>query len=88
MTEQQAKDILASEKYTDIAVVTFQPNHMHTEHTHDRQTLQIIIHGDLTVTDKNRVVLYKIGDRLESPPGTTHSATAGAEGCAFAVGMK
>jgi quercetin dioxygenase-like cupin family protein len=88
MTEQQAKDLLKTEGFEDMGTVTFEPNILHPEHTHDRHTLQLITQGELTVKDKTGSKIYKEGDRLESPAGTTHSAVAGPEGCTFVVGMK
>jgi quercetin dioxygenase-like cupin family protein len=88
MTEDEWIKKLEEEGYTKIAVHTFEANQTFGDHTHDQQTIHIILKGGMTLTDKTVDTILKTGDRFEIPAGTTHSAVFGPEGCTFIAGVK
>ena len=88
MNDQEWMEKLKAEGYGEIEIHPFEPHAELAEHTHDRHTMQVILEGELTVYDSRGSKLYRVGDRLESPAGTTHHAKVGPAGCKFIIGVK
>ncbi len=81
---------LETDGYTDIQLVSIRPDDLPAEsHTHDQETVHVIMKGKLVITDAAGVeTTYEQGDRVEFPAGTTHVAKTGPEGMKMLVGVK
>lgn len=88
MNQQEWTKQLQQEGFSDIGICPNRPNEDFGEHTHDQQTVHIIMQGSLIVTDEHGKKIYHEGDRLDVPAGTTHTAKSGSVGCTFLVGVK
>jgi quercetin dioxygenase-like cupin family protein len=69
-------------------VCSMEPNFNPGEHTHDEHTVHVILKGELTIINQEGKKVYKPGDRVDFPAGTTHSAAFGSNGCTMIVGVK
>ncbi len=90
MTEQEWQMQLESDGFSDIGVVSIRPGDISPEpHTHEQETVHIILKGKLVITDAAGVEsVYSQGDRVDFPAGTTHVAKTGPEGMKMMVGVK
>ncbi|MCC6564080.1 cupin domain-containing protein [Candidatus Uhrbacteria bacterium] len=90
MTEQEWQMELETDGYTDIQVVSIRPGDMPNEpHTHDQETVHVILKGKLMITDAAGVTTtYEKDDRVDFPAGTNHIAQTGPEGMKMIVGVK
>lgn len=80
---------LKKEGIANPMVVPMTPDVVPGTHTHDQATLHVILKGELHILDsEGTTTIYREGDRVEFPAGTTHTATVGAEGCTMIVGIK
>lgn len=74
MDEQALIQALIEEGYSDVKVCPLPPNEELPNHTHDEHTVQIVLEGELKITNPDgSVFFYKKGDRVEFPPGTVHT---------------
>ena len=87
MTEKEWIKRLQSEGYSDVRVCPIEPGE-DPEHTHDLHTLNVILEGELTITDKSGTKTYRSGDRVETTAGTTHKAKNGPTVGKMIVGYK
>lgn len=74
MDTAQLKKQLEGDGFTDVGECPLPPNEDLPEHTHDEHTVHIILEGELTIIDASGTHVYKPGDRVEFPAGTTHAA--------------
>ena len=88
MTQEQAYKILEKEGYSDFHFVQLKPGEDPGPHTHERDTLQIILAGELIIEDEQGIRSYIYEDRLKSPAGTSHTGMVGPEGASFVAGFK
>ena len=88
MTEPEWVKKLEEEGYIDVTVSRNGPNMKFQEHFHDRAAVNVILDGEMTMTDKDNTVVRKKGDRIEIPAGITHTVQCGPEGCTFVAGYK
>lgn len=88
MTEQEAIDKLKAEGYQNVEVINFEPKKDLGHHTHEDQTVHIILKGEVFITDEDGTEVYEKGDRIEFPAGTEHSAAVGTEPFSMVVGHK
>ena len=81
---------LETEGFSDVSLVSIRPGDLPAEtHTHDQETVHIIMKGKLMITDEAGVTTtYEVGDRVDFPAGTTHTAATGPEGMQMIVGVK
>lgn len=80
---------LESEGYKDLRVCPIPgPDPDAGEHTHDVQTVHIILNGELTITDHNGSNTFKSGDKVEFPAETTHKAQGSSANGSMLVGVK
>lgn len=71
---------LEEEGYKDVAPCPLPPTKATGSHTHDVDTMHVILSGELEITNKAGVKVYKEGDRIEFAKGTKHSAKSIIEG--------
>lgn len=88
MTEQEWRQILTAEGYQDLQICENGPHTKFPEHTHEQPTVHVILHGSFTLFNEQGAHIFKEGDRLEIPAGTTHRVVCGPDGCTFLVGQK
>lgn len=80
---------LADEGYTEIEAKLLGPRYDSGPHTHDRLTVRIVVRGGLEVIDKEgNKTIYKMGERVEFAPGTTHTEKGGGTDFTMIVGYK
>jgi quercetin dioxygenase-like cupin family protein len=88
MTEQEHINQLQQDGWKNVRVLRFEPGKDLGQHTHEEQSVHVILEGEIFVTDEDGTKIYEKGDRIEFPAGTTHSAAVGTESFAMVVGMK
>jgi quercetin dioxygenase-like cupin family protein len=88
MTERDWIAKLGEEGYKDVTVCDNEPDTQFPVHTHEQSTVHVIVQGEFTLTEKGHHKTVKVGERINIPAGTTHSAKCGPEGCTFIVGVK
>jgi quercetin dioxygenase-like cupin family protein len=88
MTQEAWESQLKSEGFSDLAVHTFPPNMRFGVHTHEEDSVHIMLKGELTLIETGDPMVFREGDRINIPAGTTHDAYAGADGFTFLVGEK
>lgn len=90
MNQQEWEMQLETEGFSDIRLVTVRQDEMPNEpHTHDQETVHVVMKGKLMITDAAGVTTtYEVGDRVDFPAGTTHTAQTGPEGMKMIVGVK
>jgi quercetin dioxygenase-like cupin family protein len=88
MTGEDWRAQLAKEGFTDIAVHTFPPNTRFGVHTHEEDSVHVMLEGELTLVETGDPMVFRKGDRINIPAGTTHDAYAGPDGFTFLVGVK
>lgn len=79
---------LKEEGYEDVRVCPLPPNDDFPEHTHDEHTVHVILNGELTITDVSGSRVYKEGERVEFPPGSSHKARGSIDNGKMIVGVK
>lgn len=86
--KQYSEDLesLQSEGYSDLTAVNMPFGK--PEHTHDNETVHIILLGELHTSEKGEEKDYKPGDKVIFPAGTTHTANADDENGVMIVGFK
>jgi len=62
------------------------PDACYAEHTHETETVHIILSGEMTLTMAGSSATYRGGDRCDVPAGAVHSAKMGPAGCRYLVG--
>lgn len=62
------------------------PGTEYPEHSHQDKVVIFITEGSLTIDLNCETRELTVGDRLDIPPRTPHSATVGPGGCQFVVG--
>lgn len=88
MTREEWMEKLKAEGFTDLQVVTIPADKNPGEHTHDQETVHVILQGQVTIVNAGVTKIYQAGDRLDVPAHTTHSALFGSQGCTMIVGIK
>lgn len=80
MNEQSLLKKLKKEGFTNLRICPLPPPIDTGEHTHDQHTVHLILEGTLTITDKKGTKIFRPGDRVEFPAGTTHTAKGSVSG--------
>ena len=88
MDKQELIKKLEQDGFTDVRVCPIPPNQDLPEHTHDEHTVHIILDGELTITDKEGARIFRSGDRVEFPAGTTHKARGATDNGTMIIGVK
>lgn len=88
MTQEEAKKSLEDAGFGHIQFVEIASGNNPGPHTHERDTSQIIMSGELIVEDEHGTRSYKYEDKLNSPAGTSHTTTVGPDGASFMIGTK
>jgi len=88
MLEKEWKQKLREEGFTDVYVHQDGPNVHYPDHTHPTETAHIILEGEITLTSEGKAQTYKVGDRVDVPADTVHSAKMSPEGCRYLIGEK
>jgi hypothetical protein len=64
------------------------PNVFYSDHTHRSEVVQLILDGEMAVTEGGVTKVYGAGERCDVRAGAVHSARMGARGCRYLVGEK
>ena len=87
-TEEEIKDRLKSEGYTQIIEYKDPANEIFADHDHPGDELLIVVSGSIAISMGGKEHNLAAGDELFFPAKQTHSATIGPEGCFYIVGEK
>jgi mannose-6-phosphate isomerase-like protein (cupin superfamily) len=79
---------LISEGYSDVRVCPIPPDEDLPEHTHDEETVHVILRGGLVISDASGTASYAPGDRVKFPAGTTHVARGKGNDGKMLIGVK
>jgi anti-sigma factor ChrR (cupin superfamily) len=71
--------------HADAGFVRFVPGMEFPFHDHIGQELQLIMDGEMT---DNSGIIYRVGDSMSMPVGSTHSFVIGADGCIIALSLE
>jgi mannose-6-phosphate isomerase-like protein (cupin superfamily) len=88
LNEKELTQQLYAEGFTRVFVWTDGSGVHYAEHTHKSETVHIILTGQMTLEMDGQSEVYQPGDRVDVPPGQTHIATMGPEGCRYLVGER
>lgn len=86
MTEDEAKQVLEGDGYSNISVWLDSPDFSYPEHSHTHATAHVIVTGDMTLTMNGTASHLLSGDRIDIPANTIHIATMGPDGCTYVSG--
>jgi mannose-6-phosphate isomerase-like protein (cupin superfamily) len=64
------------------------PEAFYPDHQHPVETAQIILEGEMTLTQGAERRTYGAGDRCDVPARALHSAKMGPRGCKYLIGEK
>ena len=87
VTEEEWLEKLKEEGFSDLRVVPIDMGE-DPEHVHPFHTVNVILGGELTLTDQNGSTTYGPGDRYETAPGTSHRAKGGPTVGRMIIGVK
>lgn len=88
MPEEEYRNQLEKEGFSDIRVRTDGPDTVYPPHTHPLTVAHIILSGRMRVVMEGEVHLLHPGDRFDAPAGVLHEAEVGGEGCTYMLGEK
>lgn len=88
MTEQDYIQELKKEGFQNVQVVHMDAETFLDSHTHNQITAHVILSGELTTEDSSGVQIFKPGDKVFFPAGTTHTARIGNQPFSMIVGFK
>ncbi len=83
MNQNELLNRVSADGYTNARVEKFKPFFDTGKHTHRYPTLQIILDGEIKVTDKNGTVTFYANEEVLFPAGTIHSGKVGPAGVAM-----
>jgi quercetin dioxygenase-like cupin family protein len=86
--EKEWVEQLKKEGYVKVQTVNFEPNMAPNEHTHEVESTHVFLKGKVTVSDKEGTKIFKAGDQITIPAGTTHTVSTGQEGCTMIMGVR
>jgi mannose-6-phosphate isomerase-like protein (cupin superfamily) len=87
-TEQQWAQVLEADGFTRTYLWQDEPRAHYADHTHAEDSAHVILQGQMTIEMGGRSVTCRVGDRIDVPAGTVHSATMGPEGCRYLIGER
>lgn len=82
-SEQELINQLELDGYTTVFSWHAEPGEEDFEHAHHTESTQIILEGDMTISDGQSVRILQVGMRSAVPARIAHSAVAGSEGCYY-----
>ena len=88
MNEEQFRQQLQEQGYSNVRVVEFEPSCDGDMHTHDFSAMVMVTKGELTLTYEDGPVTYGPGDWCEVVTGTKHAERSGPEGATALAGTK
>lgn len=83
---ERYKEILQKEGFKFIYEWEDKPGVNYTSHAHKGKVAFYIAKGSIEMTMNGKIYELKIGDRMDVPPGVSHVAKVGMDGCIFVVG--
>ena len=86
MTADEWKKLFTEEGFADVYVWEDGPGAHYPEHVHETDNAHAILSGEMVMRMKGAEKTLHIGDRIDIPAHTKHSATMGVEGCRYVVG--
>lgn len=88
MNKENWERKLREEGFSHIFVWQDGPQAFYPDHTHAETTAHIILDGEMTLTVEGKTQTFKVGERIDVPARTVHSAKMGERGCQYIVGEK
>ncbi len=64
------------------------PYAFYSDHTHPVETAHIVLHGEMTLTQRGETHTFSVGERCDVAAGAVHSAKMGPHGCKYLIGEK
>ena len=78
--------VLKEEGFAHVFRWTDAPGIVYPAHEHTGKVALYIERGSVIFNFNEKSILCRVGDRIDVPPGVTHRALAGSDGCEFVVG--
>lgn len=88
MTEQEFRDLLASEGFSTVVAVEREPNGSMDTHTHPFEARVLVIDGEITVVSAGGTQLCRAGDTFQLAANVPHTETYGPQGVRYLAGRK
>jgi len=88
MTETEWIQKLEDEGFTEVRVCPIPPELDMPAHTHDVHTVHVILDGELVIADQAGERVFRPGDRVEFPAGTTHRGWGKQDAGRMIVGVR
>jgi quercetin dioxygenase-like cupin family protein len=88
MNENQCRERLQQEGFSQVYVWQDGPHAHYPDHTHPTETAHVILEGEMTLTSDGASRLYKVGERCDVAAGKVHSAKMGPQGCRYLIGER
>lgn len=79
---------LQAEGFVNTYVWQDGPHAFYPDHSHPTLTAHIVLEGEMTLTMDDRTITYRVGERIDVPAHTVHSARMGPTGCRYLVGER
>jgi quercetin dioxygenase-like cupin family protein len=86
MTEEEYRNQLEQEGFSDIRVRTDAPETIYPPHTHPVTVAHIVLADQMRLTLAGKLHLLHAGDRLDVPAEALHEAEIGGEGATYMIG--
>lgn len=87
MDEEQLVKKIEQEGFKEVFVWEDGPLARYPEHAHETFTTHVILRGEMTIEAEGEEKTYGVGDRIDIPIGSKHSATMGPDGCRYIIGQ-
>jgi quercetin dioxygenase-like cupin family protein len=86
--EKELVKVLEQQGFGHTYVWQDEPDAFYPTHTHEAETVHIILRGEMTLTMDGRSETYRAGARCDVPAGAAHSAKMGPSGCRYLIGER
>ncbi len=88
MNEEQFRQQLQEQGYSEAQSLEFEPNWGNDMHTHDFSAFAFVLSGEFTLVTEDGSVTHQSGEACKLAAGTLHSEQAGASGVTILIGKK
>ena len=77
------REKMIQDRYGDVTVRHFAPNHCEPTHTHEFGASVLVLNGKITITMEDRTVTCRAGDVFALDANVPHAEQVGDEGVRF-----